>query len=361
MKPLNSPRNKIAGFSALEMLGVFAVMAIIFAIVAESMQKRIRQAIIDGEVATLRTYSERLQDGILRTRQIPDASTWVSYMMTEAASTSDQVTNNFPGNRRRFLVDPNFQVAANNAGATPGPPPWTQSVDGTSEPQNVRVMWVSSLGAALPSSIGGSTGTNSFNTIWNAADNNQNLGTIGKDDIIVQRLDLKSLFVHVGLNVNDRGITASYKLADPDDIGYIGGPCPFHFWVLKDTPLSLVDQNGVIQFTDVVKNPVSYSYEKGRWLSSSVHGVDTVTGTFATAANNMAYSDCPPVNSRQFGASSAAVVQEAYSFMVAYRQWIAAGRPTGNPLLEGSRAPTYRALVDAQTRLSDISLNLQTP
>lgn len=355
MKPLLTYRNRIAGFSALEVLGVFAVMAIIFAIVAESLQKRLRMAMIEAEVTTLRTYSERLQEGILRRRQIPDATTWVSFMTTETASTSDQVTNNFVGNRRRFLVDPNFQIAANNAGASATVPPWTQSVDGTSEPQNARVMWISSLGANLPVTLP------SFSTIWNAADNNQSIGSIPKDDIIVQRLDLKSLFVHVGLNVNDRGVTATYKLADPSTTGYIGGPCPFHMWALKDTPLSLYDENGTLQFSDVLKNSVSYSYEKGRWLTSSVHGVDTITGTFATAANNMAYSECPPTNPRQYGATSAAVVQEAYAYMVAYRQWIAAGRPTGNPSVAGSRAPTYRALLDAQTRLADISLNLQTP
>src|SRR2546422_6527290 len=100
-----------AGWTLIESIAVMAVLAILAAMIAPTVIKRVDRAAWTKETADLNAIGDAFTQSILRTKKIPDASSWATFIATNQASfpVSSILTN---GRRyaRAFLIDPSLSI-----------------------------------------------------------------------------------------------------------------------------------------------------------------------------------------------------------------------------------------------------------
>jgi type II secretory pathway pseudopilin PulG len=260
-------------FTLVQVIGTLAIIALLSLALAPVVIRRIDQAARDRDKAEMGGLATALQSAILRTGQVPGSSTLVSVVATEMAVSSNQVALNSRKVARSFLIDTNLWI-----GSTNGQLPYTQSVtpngtgtniSGVDLPgRNLRLMFLSSLGPALPSSV-------DFNGVWNTLDGSVPAGWpaswSGKGlDLRIQRVDLTPLFCRLILNPIDTNKFGSFAIESGQVVSSTNYVTTIlsNSWYLKGAALRLCDTNNgsaVMEAKTVIQNDTSYVFENLAW------------------------------------------------------------------------------------------------
>src|SRR6266542_62615 len=183
-------------FTLVETIGVLAVIALLLAVIAPSVVRRLDHAAWTKETSDIQAIADSYTQYILRTKTIPGTNTWASSVSDQMNLPVSAITTNMRGYARAFLIDTNLKIGANANSVLPFGP---QSASGSPKPVSARVIIVSSLSGALPLSSGVPS-SNEFNAIWNTADGAKPATSTwttwagNGDDLRIKRLNLEPLF-----------------------------------------------------------------------------------------------------------------------------------------------------------------------
>jgi type II secretory pathway pseudopilin PulG len=192
----------------IEMIGVLAIVAILASIIVSTTTRRLDIAAANLESTTQVRYAAALQASILRNRNIPGTNNWADTIAVELGVNTASITTSPRNLLRCFLIDRKLQIG------TGGLPYFQSNIvqnlsisNQMNPPFSPRVMIVSSLSTPLPSFVTNGTYSDAdFSNLWNWSDQSSapptnwpaNWNNRG-NDLVVQRIDLTSLFVHVTL------------------------------------------------------------------------------------------------------------------------------------------------------------------
>src|SRR5439155_25608624 len=87
-----------AGFTLLQIIAVVAIIAVLVAAIVPTIIRRVDRAAWTAETANLNTIANSFTQSILRTKKIPDATGWASFIATNEASFP--VSSNLTNSRR---------------------------------------------------------------------------------------------------------------------------------------------------------------------------------------------------------------------------------------------------------------------
>ena len=167
------------GFSLLEMIGVLAIIAIMAAVVAPSLVKRLQIDRQGAEEKILRNIAAGLTSYVLETRIIPPSgygsSTWSGNIATQTHMAAKYVHENDQECRRRYWFDPSTDLdGLSGGGGVAYDQNTTTNISGFSSastalpPTNPRAMIISDLTAGCTHNINGvADNVANFATVWN--------------------------------------------------------------------------------------------------------------------------------------------------------------------------------------------------
>jgi len=330
LRHLSARTRSGAAFTLLELLGAFAIIALLLGVVAQSALARMQQANRDNESAQLTRIVGALERGISHTLVVPGPSQWVAAVAAELAQPASEISTNRQGEPRILLVDPRIEIGPIAGGILP----YAQSAAGTRSPQRVRFLLVTSVGTPLPE-LSGVT----FDALWDAPE-----GALPSSwpaqwpgnaaDVLVARLDLEPLFFRVVLNNHDLvGTTYSVGTAPALDLSSFQTR---EFWLIRGSRLNLHYSDGQLQSAELVGEDAGFCFESGQWSRGlrngrGLPGVTTLTD-LANAFLNTA-SALPPSRLRTRG-SPQAILHSFHLFMSTYSLWAASGFADGNAAWE---------------------------
>jgi len=206
-------RQGTSGFTLIEMIGILAVIAILAVALIPIFIKQMDQIAADKETRQLKAFADGLRQQIVKTKFIPDETSWDTMIASNVGLSIAQVRTNGRRVGRAFLIDPNFVLK--RSGESPSKPPYSQNAGGSIiYPTSPRLMILSSLAQPLPVSNGVNT---AFDAIWNSdegkvpADSAWNSFQKG-EDLKIQRIHLADLFVELDLNDRDGSGLGSYSI-----------------------------------------------------------------------------------------------------------------------------------------------------
>jgi hypothetical protein len=290
-QPVNAPRTSpkpfpvryaAGGWALVELVGVLAILAILVLVGAGTGIAYCDQLARTQERDALKELAEALRRSVLRTQVIPDQSGYANQIANFSGMPAAEVLVNPRGNQRVLLIDPGvtnsgFDLPFNQA-AVP------QLGGGTGTLSNVRMMLVSSLGAPLPGSLptapGGRPAATVFSNFWATPEGRVPAGlnwSGDPHDLCLQRIQLLDLFQPVALNhAESTGMYTNGQVRLPGMNGFARppeAPLPCVRWYLQGTPLVLSNEADASLLSELVQEPLTYTYEKGRW----VRGADALT------------------------------------------------------------------------------------
>lgn len=353
-----------AAFSLIEMIGVLAILAILIAVIVSTTTRSLDFAAMNLESTNLVNFATAFQNSALRNRVIPGPTgtkNWVQMIAAELGVSPSMVNNNARSSRRVLMIDPNNTITL----------PYTQAANGTrplGQPI-ARVMILSTLGTAFPAGFVDGT-TTDFGTIWNTPD-----GTLpafsasnplhawnGRgSDLMVQRIDLGSSFVHLVLwnYPPPNPPQGQYQIDRPLGnltLNKVPANASFDSYFLNGTILSLLDDKNpaTLQVDQILSRNAAFFYIQGVWRGTLNLG----NGLGQNATNLTASSEVGAA----FSASTAAFLASKYNsgttttppmvanamsnFMAAYINYANAGFPK-------SPDTSYTAAKAAQTAMFD--------
>ena len=348
-----SPQN---AFTLIETIAVIAIVAAVAAALAVPMIRRVDDAARQKEAKTLATMAAAFKERVATVRTIPNETGWAAAVAAVTGQQLNVITANDRGLARIFLIDPALRIGdSTNATLI-----YTQKVTGhvfpstnnSARPVSPRLMIVSSCSTRLPtnlvSGVGLTFGAFSFNSLWNAADGVVPFGWNGRpDDLKIQRIDLSDLFVQVALNNRDKILLPRYAIsigASGFDTNIVDYGCRFPMYFLKGSEIRLLNVPGVVEYSEILFQSKSFTFEKGTWQAESyiATGIGQPTPMDLQRAFNL-FMAAPTNAYANAGASQTVVSNAVMSYLSNYIVWRNAGYPLGG----GGKPP--KALEDAQT------------
>lgn len=346
------------GFSAIELIGVLAILTILALALLPSMIQTYDRTAREAESKSLSAIAEGLRQHILRQHRIPDHTTFAQDVATQLGWELGDVTTNPRREPRIFLIDP----ALTNT----FPLPFTQSQFGITNdiPSSVRVMILSSVGRSLPSGLvsGYAASTNAFAEIWNTADERipASWSWPGRGaDLRIERVGLDTLFVPVMLNYDtfSSGVLNTGRFTvDGSATNTLPSSPTYRTMLLKGSVLGLHSHTGTantLQAREVIGHAASYVYERDAWRGALFLGrgfrptsgfdIQAASDLFVSAATNANAQGNPAV-------TQPVVVAAASNYMRAFLTWQADGYPNSGA--------SFSAVDSAQRDMDTISQNL---
>ena len=204
------------GFSLIELAGVLAVLAILAAVLAPALLKQTDKVVADQEAATLQSFGDALQRSILRSspHYIPCETNWAATIAGELGLNISDVLTNSRHQARVFLID--------TSGWFTNVPPsasYIQYSSGTPAlPINARLMILSALGSKSVPLTSGRTNATYFSDLWTTPPGTLPSATPwnnwkeSPNDVIIQRINLSSLFVSLSLSTIQSSQGAYYAI-----------------------------------------------------------------------------------------------------------------------------------------------------
>lgn len=279
-------------FTLIEMIGVLAVMAILAAVLVPALLKEMDKAVADQETATLQSFSTALQNNILRNRSIPSETNWADTIAAELGMNVSDVATNIRHQPRIFLIERSGWFATNAAA-------YVQNSGGASTNAG-RLMILSALGSVNVPFTSGRPNLTDFRYTWNSRVGTvpdvgiwtgwqRNSGGQGDpNDVLVQRINLGSSFVHLLLNNSDP-TNAPYSI-DGITTNYLSPTNPLlDAYFLTGTVFKLYLANGNLEASQVLLQDSSWWFTAGIWRNSSLPagstpgvGLQPIVQTFFT-------------------------------------------------------------------------------
>ncbi len=362
IQPSNPPpRRRRAfrgGFSAIELIGVLAILTILALALLPSMVQTYDRTAREQESKTLAKMAEGLRTLILRQHRIPDHTTVMQDLATQLGWELNDVQLNARREPRIFLIDP----AITNTLALP----YTQNAAGiTNElPSTVRVMFLTSVGRTLPSGLvsGYATSTNAFAELWDTSDENIPASWTWKGrgaDLRIERVGLDTLFVPVMMNYDtySGGVLNNGRYtADDSTTNTLPLSPTYRTHFLKGTVLGLHSHLGTantLQAREIIQHASSYVYERDAWRGALFLGrgfrptsgfdIQSASDLFVAASTNANAQGTPKV-------TQPIVITAMSNYMRAFITWQTDGYPNSGA--------SFTAVGDAQRDMDTISQNL---
>lgn len=311
--------QRARAFSLIEMVGVMAIIAILAAAVVPVVMKQMDQAALTKETSDLSCMAAALQSYILTTKTVPSYTDWAAAISSVAAMSVPSVTNTPRGHARAFLVDPALQIGG--AGL-----PYTQTANScTTAPVSARLMIVSTLARALPVSSGVPTSI-AFNDIWNTPKGTKpstwTTWAGNGQDLVIQRINLASLFCRLILNNSDVGGAGFFAVDGTNTVAMPVGAGGWSAYYLRGTTLGLCDTNGLLMARELLTSDVSHVFDSGIWRDTSQFGLRTnavpASDPSAIAAQ---FINAPPPPGSKWGATPSGVASLISAYTYAYTAW----------------------------------------
>jgi prepilin-type N-terminal cleavage/methylation domain-containing protein len=316
------------GMTLVELIGALAIVAVLAGVALPAALRILDRLAANREVATLSAMGDGFRTSILRSRQIPISTDWLSVIATAAGMDPGAVTQNPRRISRAFVYDPGGWLASGLPYAqTNGSPPGLAT-----PPNNARIMIVSSLGAPLPAGLNNtSLAASDFANLWNIADDTVPASGPfatwpGKpDDVKIQRVNLAPLFVNVVLGTYLGTNLGLYKVDNSSAFYSAPTNSGVARYFLKGTVLDLYASAPSLtnQLSVVLDHDTSYVYENGVWRSSIVGGVAMGIGdasgiveAFLKAPENM-----KAANTNGAGIQQYIIVTNFIAYMSNYNRW----------------------------------------
>jgi len=351
----NRCRFPRTAFTAIELIGVLAVISLLAAAILPQVIRKIDRAAWQRETSDLTAMANGLVQSIKTTKQIPASNTIAQAIANYSSLAISQVTNTPRKLGRVVMVDTNLLNL-------PGGLPYTQSNTGlVNRPANLRVMILSTV--AMPYV---SVSPANFNTIWNTnPPQGSVVGITGgqkADDLCIQRVELGGLFHKLYLlNVDTNN---AYFTFDANSLSFVdinGGTNNVD--VLDGTALSLYSCGNVLQMRVIVDKDQSYVFQNCKWYPTLSSENPTLTldyQSFGWWVNDFLK---PPYHTGQFAATQRAVIDQFYTFLWAYWSWSDASPPspalfvgqTDNPSVAN---PYFVTVINAQGQIATLTYNL---
>ncbi len=306
------------GFTAIEVIGVVTVIALLAAAIIPQVIRRIDQAALTKETADLNTIADSYTQSALRTKTLPGLTTWASSVASQMNLPASAIATNARGHARAFLIDPNLSIS--NASL-----PYTQTTNGTAKPSSARVILVSSLARALPVILTNST---EFNAIWDTPEGAKPATSTwttwpGKaDDLRIKKLNLEPLFYQLILVNHDPVRIGKYDIDGSAAQSVTTNGLGWNSYYLDGSVVGLRDENANLQTRYLLKRSISFIFDSGAWSGQPSGGLDInpLAPQFASQASSFYHSTNNPVGNNK-GASMFSVLVLLYSFMYDYTLW----------------------------------------
>jgi len=339
----NYKRNDWAcGFSLIEMIGVLAVLAILAAVLAPVLIRRMDRIAGEQERASLESFDTALKQSIRRTRYIPSNADWVATIAKQLDVNPSNVATNGRRQPRFLFIDPDFQIGTNGSGLPYNQSNWISTAGAFSgsrvvvngllrPPLNPRLLILSSIGDRISNAV--ITTSTDFNAVWNWNDASEtppapyaylNKGT----DLKVQRVNLSSLFVRLLLTTYDSAGPGGTSIdwAGTNDVLAATG---VDGYFIQNSILGLFKHSGELDSQQILTRDSSFVYNQNVWRGSIAGGfflggldIGSVVEKFLAAP----YNSRAEYTNRQQGI----IVSNMMLYMDAYRAWASAGFPSGS-------------------------------
>jgi type II secretory pathway pseudopilin PulG len=269
-------RQHRRGFSLIEMIGVFTVLALLALALTPILIKQFDRIAAEKETAQLKAIAEAFRQGIMTTKRIPDQNSWASMIATNLGLTSDQVRTNERRVARVFFADPRLELGSAGSGLE-----YVQTMNGSAIPPTnyTRVMILSSLSQPIPtfSTQDPILLAQYFSDLWNSQEDvppswlTTSWAWTGKpEDLKIQRIHLANLFVQLTLNkdANNSGlysIDGTTPAAPPRS--------PFVAYFIDGTKLELFDlASQALQHGEILHTSKSFDSVLGSWRAEKFLG-----------------------------------------------------------------------------------------
>jgi len=346
-------RNRHGAFTAIELIGVLSVLALLAAAIVPNVIRKIDLATMQRESSDLTVMANGLTRTILTDKQFPATNGLTTAISTYLNLSVNQVATNPRGFSRIFMVDPNLKI--NGAGL-----PYVQSNTGSSiAPTNARVLILSTIAQPAVSTI-----SDSFANIWNTPPGGKPSTWTGKqDDLCIQRVELGGLF-HKLYFINNDPTNDGYFTFETNSQSYImhsGGQ--YSTYVLDGTVLSLY-ASGVLEVREILHDDQSYVYQNNLWSRSfSSEQLTTTLDQYSFGWWVARFLSEPAPPNPKFAATQQSVTDEMYTYLASYALWAIGNPPAitnfqGSGLSSGVQYPYLEVLQSSQIRLNDFSTRL---
>ena len=267
-----------------------------------------------------------------------------------------QISQNTMGNTRTLLVDPSINITLPYTQTGTGIGSFTTTGGGGTAPANLRFIFLSSVGEALPS-LSGIT----FDTIWNTADGALPAGWPSSwkseaADLKIRRVDLLGVLVRLVLNNVDANNDGTWKIDSASSTLTLPACTQKIAWYFDGSNVSLYDSGGSLIGTEVLHNDTSYSYEWAQWRRHLESNGQGPTSGMNQVADNFLAAGVSSASTR-YGADPQAVADEMFNYLKAYTYWAQSSFYVGSNSVV-TLGPELRQLNDAYVRLTNFTANL---
>ncbi len=252
-------REKLQGFTLIEMIAVMAIMAILAGSIAPSIISQIVRAKADQETITLKTLLKSLKLYSLDNKTVPTQSgtSWATAVASMHSLPVSKVISNENGHTRGYYVDPRFLTGTETVFTG-----YSQTTGLSAQPVSPRIMLVSNMDAdALPAP----TTTAAFSAIW---DQSVGASVIESESIRIERINLQPYFHRVILNNEHTTNQPSYQLEsgishsiDLKSGSTVGSASLFVFDSTKVNLIADPFPGGALERAFIVKSDDNYLYE----------------------------------------------------------------------------------------------------
>lgn len=268
-------RGSCDGWALIELIGVLAILAILVVAGAGVGIAYIDQLARDRERETLKDLAEALRRSVVQDLLIPDEREYATQIAGFSGQPAAGVLINPRGNARLLLIDPEVTNSGFNL-------PFDQTAApllgaGTGTLSNVRMLLVSSLGNFLPKTLpaapGGRPTATVFSNLWETPEGRVPTGLSWRGDphdFFLQRIQFLDLFEPVALNhAEATGPFTNGQVRLPGMNAFApptGAPLPCVHWLLQGTTLVLSNETDSSLLSEIVREPLTFTYERGRWV-----------------------------------------------------------------------------------------------
>ena len=286
---------RCAGLTLIEVIGVLAILLILTAAITPVAVRRVDIAVRTKEFTDLTAISNAVVMQVVRSNNIPDASSWALAVANWLNRPVTNINNNPRKFQRLYLVDPTSTLTV----------PYTQSGNAglITAPFNVRVMVVSSIARTnVPPSINFSETWNWNNTLNPTAKPASWSGFPGSgEDVCIQRISLGQMFYQLVLVNRDQNTPGGATNAPFNINGYtppttitnlsFANGLIWNQYYLAGTTVGLWSTNNygtnILNTTVVLNQNSSFVFENGAW-NLQIQGCLGCTNAPPSSSNSLA-------------------------------------------------------------------------
>lgn len=263
-----SPVRLTSGFTLMEAVGVFSILAVIGAVVSPAFHQQIREAEQKSEAKTTTALIRAVEKVVLDRKVLPGTTDWVDWVAPELDQPVHRIARSRSGCQRRLVYHP-------ASGIQPGELGRAQTASGFTDiyPAFERLMVVSTLRDAFPENWDLES-EEAFEALWNTEPHERPAGWSEQDlpdpdDLQIARLDLTDLTHRVVINNMSPGmVPARISVEENGTILSVARSESSYSWMrcyLHGTGLNLHGPDGALMARELINHDRTLYYNEAGW------------------------------------------------------------------------------------------------